>query len=267
MTTYNLSWVPSSTSSTPDSAATFSSGLTHVQSLGVGIADPAIELNGVLDLRKWCPPVDNQLNEEDCVADSSTTSLELVEIRDGMSFVKKSRFFLYYNARMETRDTDRDKGSYIHLAFYTLTTLGTCTEATWPYDESKVNVRPDWSAYREAYAHKINTYYRIDATSGDALVQQIKQALQAQHPVVFGMIVDQDYMDTGSDGLVSMPKATRLNSGGHAQCIVGYDDNRQCWIVKNSWGTGWGDAGFAYVPWAYLDVSGANDFLVPVKSH
>ena len=33
-------------------------------------------------------------------------------------------------------------------------------------------------------------------------------------------------------------------AGGHALCVVGYDDSQNCWIVKNSWGTGWGESGF-----------------------
>jgi C1A family cysteine protease len=268
MSTFKLSWKPDSTQALPVGQAThddqsFADNLDKIQAAGAVVANPGVETNGVLDLRQWCAPVDNQLSAEDCVADSTTTALEFVKIRNGLPFVKLSRLFLYYNARLQTQDTDKDAGTYIRLAFATLTSLGTCTEATWPYDLNQVSTRPAWEAYQEAYPHKISSYYRITATGGADLVTQIKQALQAQHPVVFGMIVDQDYMDVGSDGMVAMPKATRINSGGHAQCIVGYDDNKQRWIVKNSWGTGWGDGGYAHVPYTYLDASDANDFWVP----
>ncbi|MBD3237323.1 MAG: hypothetical protein GF330_11505, partial [Candidatus Eisenbacteria bacterium] len=33
----------------------------------------------------------------------------------------------------------------------------------------------------------------------------------------------------------------------HAVLLVGWDDHRQAWIIRNSWGTDWGDAGYAYV--------------------
>jgi len=221
------------------------------------------QVNGIVDLRKWAPPVDNQGDASDCVADSTTSALELLEIESGLKFVKKSRLFLYYNARLQTQETDKDKGTYIRLAFATLTSLGTCTEATWPYDLSKIAVRPSWKSYREAFSRKINSYYRIDATDGSALVDAIKQVIRAGHPVVFGMTVDQNYMDTGYDGRVAMPTANRQNAGGHAQVIVGYDDNLQRYIVKNSWGTSWGDGGYGYVPYGYLDASGANDLWVP----
>lgn len=263
MPTFKLSWKPDATQPGSFADPTFAANVAHVQAVGSAVKDPGVEQNGVLDLRKWCAPIDNQLQVSDCVADSTTSALEFIEIRDGKPFIKKSRLFLYYNARLQTQETQYDDGTYIRLAFATLTSLGTCTEATWPYDPNNVNIRPSWSAYQEAYPHKIKNFYRIDATSGADLVNAIKQALQAQHPVVFGMTVDQDYMNTGSDGKVAMPAATRVHSGAHAQLIVGYDDNQQRWIVKNSWGIGWGDMGYGYVPYAYLDASDANDFWVP----
>lgn len=266
MPTFKLSWKPDSTQPLPAGQSayndpTFADHLGKVQTAGAAVQGAVVEVNGVLDLRQWCPPVDDQGQLEDCVADSTTGGLEFIEIRDGKPFVKKSRLFLYYNARLQTQDTDKDEGTYIRLAFATLTSLGTCTEATWPYDGNNVFIRPSWRSYQEAFPHKITSFYSIQA-AGQDLIDQIKQALQAQHPVVFGMTVDNDYMSyTG--GIMPMPRPTRTGAGGHAQLIVGYDNNTQTWLVKNSWGTGWGESGYAHVPWAYLEVSKASDFWVP----
>ncbi len=38
-------------------------------------------------------------------------------------------------------------------------------------------------------------------------------------------------------------------AGGHVMTLVGYDDNEQCWIIKNSWGTNWGDEGWLKIPY------------------
>jgi C1A family cysteine protease len=235
----------------------FEDHLTKIQAVG-SITD----VNGVLDLRQWCSPIENQGSAGSCVGCGTVGALEFLQIRNGLPFVDLSRLFVYYNARLQTRDTDKDDGTYIRLAFHTLTTLGTCSEKTWPYDLNNLFVRPSWESYREAYKHKTTSYYRITATKGQDLIDAVKTALRAQHVVVFGMTVDQDYMNyTG--GIMPMPKLTRLNAGGHCQVIVGYDDNRQCWIIRNSWGTAWGEKGYAYVPYAYLDVSDADDFWVP----
>jgi len=218
---------------------------------------------GVVDLRRFCSPIEQQAQLGSCVGNSVVGGLEFLQIKQGKTpFVDLSRLFVYYNARLMTQDQDKDNGTYIRLAMGTLSSLGTCSEAKWPYDVTKVFIRPSWSSYREGYANKIDAYYKIDATGADR-IETIKAALQAQHPVVFGMIVDQDYMDVGSDGMVAMPKPVRVNSGGHAQLIVGYNDNTRRFIVRNSWGVYWGDNGYGYVPYDYLDASDADDFWVP----
>lgn len=263
MPTYKLSWRPDAGQPGAHADAKLADNIQHVQAAGAAVKNPGVETNGVLDLRQWCSPIENQFQTPECVADSTTSGLEFLVIRSGKPHVNLSRMFLYYNARLQMQETNKDDGTYIRLAFASLTTLGTCTEATWAYDANNVFIRPSWASYQEAYPHKIKSFYRIDALNSSELRTAIKQALQAQHPVVFGMTVDQDYMNTGSDGMVTMPKSTRTNEGGHAQLIVGYDDNQQRWIVKNSWGMSWGDNGYGYVPYEYLDVSDANDFWVP----
>ena len=51
--------------------------------------------------------------------------------------------------------------------------------------------------------------------------------------------------------------------GGHAVLIVGYDDTKKWWIVRNSWGVGWGDHGYFYMPYKYaLDPNLASDFWI-----
>lgn len=234
-----------------------------VEAAGSMVASPVVETNGVLDLRQWCSPVENQAQAGSCVGNAVVGALEFLQIRNGLPYTDLSRLFVYYNSRLMHGDQDKDDGTYIRIAMGTLSSLGTCSEAKWPYDLNNLFIRPSWGAYREAYPHKITSYYRIQETHGQALVDAIKRALQAQHPVVFGVLVDDAYISVGSDGMVAMPKKDRGNVGGHAQLIVGYDDNQRRWIVRNSWGTWWGDKGYAYVPYDYLDASAASDFWVP----
>jgi C1A family cysteine protease len=49
-----------------------------------------------------------------------------------------------------------------------------------------------------------------------------------------------------------MPKYNDTVLGGHAVVCVGYDDIKKVWIMRNSWGTYWGDKGYFYLPYAYL---------------
>lgn len=229
----------------------------------LGNFTPIEDSSGVIDLRKWCPPVENQRNIGSCAANSVVSALEILQIKAGEPYRHLSRLFLYYNARLTDGDPEKDVGTYLRTAYATLTGMGTCTEAAWPYDTDNVFLRPSWDAYRDAYPNKINSYYRI-AAYGKDLRDAIVRALEAQHPVSFGMIIDRDFMqNTDCDGVVAMPKETRAQCGGHAMLIVGCKDYGNTLIVRNSWGTGWGDQGYCYVPFAYLEESSADDFWVP----
>lgn len=229
--------------------------------MGASIRNPELESGGVLDLRKWCSPIEDQGHVGSCVGNSVVGALEFLQIRSGKPLVDLSRLFVYYNARLMNNDADKDAGSFIRLAMGTLSSLGACSESKWPYDVNSVCVRPTWGAYREAYANKIGAFYKIDATGSD-LIYNVKHALQCQHPVVFGMAVDVDYMQYAG-GVVSMPGTSRMGVGMHAQMICGYDENRKIFIIRNSWGTWWGEAGYAMVPYDYLLASEASDFWVP----
>lgn len=217
--------------------------------------------SGAVDLRPWCSPVEDQGQLGSCVGNGVVGALEFLQIRNGLQYDDLSRLFVYYNSRLMHQDQDKDNGTYIHLAMGTLSSLGTCSELKWPYDTSKVFIRPSWGSYREAYTNKIDSFYRISG-QGDVRDEFIKRALLSNHVVVFGMVVDQDYIDY-SGGIVPMPRSCRANSGKHCQVIVGFLDDKKCWIVRNSWGTSWGEDGYAFVPYTYLDASDADDIWVP----
>lgn len=218
--------------------------------------------NTNVDLRKFSSPVEDQGHVGSCVGNAVVGALELLRIKAGLPHTDLSRLFVYYNSRLMHQQQDRDEGTFIRLAMGTLSSLGTCTEEKWPYDPSKVFIRPSWGAYRMGYANKIDSYYKIGG-SGKTRLDYIKQALRAQCPVVFGMTIDDAYIKTGSDGMVAMPKQARINPGGHAQLIVGFNDNTERLIVRNSWGKFWCDSGHAHVPYEYLDAADARDFWVP----
>jgi C1A family cysteine protease len=62
-------------------------------------------------------------------------------------------------------------------------------------------------------------------------------------------------------GLVPMPGPQEHCLGGHAVMIVGYDDETQHVIVRNSWGTDWGIKGYFWLPYEYVtNMDLAGDF-------
>lgn len=242
----------------------FTKSASSIAAMGSTVADPVIENSGVVDLRKWCSPIEDQGHLSSCVANAIASSLELLKIRDGQPHEDLSRLFIYYNSRLMHGDANKDAGTFIRLAMGTLSSLGTCLESRWPYDLPAVNVRPTWGSYRDAYANKIGAFYSIQS-EGDQRIDEIKTALQSQHPVVFGMLINDDFMKCRG-GIVPLPQPGSHSLGGHAMLIVGYDDTQRVLIVRNSWGTWWGDSGYCLVPYAYLDIAEANDFWVPTAA-
>ncbi len=80
---------------------------------------------------------------------------------------------------------------------------------------------------------------------------------------MFGFSVYESFESqaVAKSGKVPMPKAKEKQIGGHAVLAVGYDDASKRFIVRNSWGTGWGLAGYFTIPYAYLtDANLADDF-------
>ena len=218
---------------------------------------------GVVDLRSKCPAVYNQYSIGSCVANAIVGDLEFLELMEGIPYTHLSRMFVYYNARLEMNETDKDDGSIISLAMGTLTKQGVASEATCPYDTGNVFLRPDWMAYRDAFAHTIVQSYKI-LTTGVDRHNDIQTALNAGHPVVFGTPVWNSIRGVSFDGMMPMPDSSP-SIGGHAMLIVGYDLSHQIYIIRNSWGTTWGDGGYGYMPMAYLDAAGADDFWVGTK--
>jgi len=153
---------------------------------------------------------------------------------NGIPMRDLSRLFVYYNARLAYSGQTNDNGTYIRFAMESLTRQGVCDESRWPYDVSKVNTTPGWMPYRLAFMNKLTGYYRI-MSSKSLIVSNIKKALDAKHPVVFGMSVHDEFVhEMSKTGWVS-PEPRKAKKGNHAMLIVGYNDYNNTFIVRNSW--------------------------------
>jgi C1A family cysteine protease len=58
--------------------------------------------------------------------------------------------------------------------------------------------------------------------------------------------------EVAANGELPLPTKGEDIVGGHAVVCVGYDDAKQAFIVRNSWGTGWGDKGYFYMPYEFF---------------
>ena len=103
--------------------------------------------------------------------------------------------------------------------------------------------------------------YRI-IEEGDDRLNCIIEALRANHPVVFGTDINKDFVRLRDEGPVGPPSGVVV--GGHAMLIVGYLTGLG-FIVKNSWGSDWGDGGFCIMKPEYIAWPFTRDIWVPTK--
>lgn len=218
----------------------------------------------VVDLRNQMPPVFDQGNLGSCTAQATCAAVQVDAMKQALTKPDTdtrlaSRLFVYWNARALWRDENHDAGSTIRNNFKAMTKWGLCDEVTWPYDVRNGLKKPAPAAYAEALGRRKGSYFRLAHTQ-----MQIQAALAEGLPVSFGMAIWDSFMtdEVEKTGIMPMPSPKDSIIGGHAMLLVGYDDTRQLYIVRNSWGE-WGDKGYGYIPYGLVhDRDIASDFWV-----
>jgi hypothetical protein len=230
-------------------------------------------LVGNVDLREHTTST-NQYSAGSCAGNATADSVEVLNSIEKKAKVELSRLFVYTLARnfMDMdgdgrSDIDKDEGTYIRLCFDVLSRFGICREdlpagkGGWPYDLDKLHTLPDLKAMRAATGHRIHSYYRITGTGEDRL-DEVISALRSKHPVVFGTNINSAFRKVSSLKPIGAPDGATI--GGHAMLIVGYLEGKG-FIIKNSWGSGWGAKGFCVMAPDYITWSGTRDIWVPTK--
>ncbi len=216
-----------------------------------------------VDLRSQCPPVYDQGQLGSCTANAIGAAIQFERIKQSLSpnFIP-SRLFIYYNERVIEGTVSTDSGAQIRDGIKSVAKQGACPEPDWPYDISKFTVRPPKADFTDALKDRAVSYSR--------LVQNpnlLKGCLASGYPFVFGFTVYESFESqaVAKSGTVPMPSPGEQTVGGHAVLAVGYDDSAQRFIVRNSWGTGWGTNGYFTMPYAYVTDSNLADDLWTIR--
>ena len=70
--------------------------------------------------------------------------------------------------------------------------------------------------------------------------------------IVFAIAIYNSIGEMKADNVIPLPKPGEEMQGGHAILCVGYDNAKRVFIIRNSWGTSWGDKGYAYLPYDFM---------------
>jgi len=208
-----------------------------------------------IDLRELCSPVRDQGQLGACTGFAITAMREFWELKcqSPTPMVVLSPLFVYYQERLLENTINQDAGAMIRDGMKVLTKIGVCPEVDMPYDITKFTQAPLAQAVADAAQFLITSYKRVTTLNG------LKHALAGGTPAVLGIRVYASFESqaVAQTGVVPMPGPNEQLLGGHAVLCVGYKDDSTVdgggsLIVKNSWSDGWGDKGYFYLPYAYV---------------
>ncbi len=166
------------------------------------------------------------------------------------------------------------QGTYLSEAMQTLETVGDLPFTQFAYDEYSCGRTPNNDEKRAANQFKIKGYNRLTVSGNkyqpDMLA--IKQNIAQGAPVVIGMMVGGSFTKQMQGKKVWFPTQADYNQrnfGGHAMCVIGYDDYLEggAFQIMNSWGPAWGENGVAWVRYKDFDYFNKEAFgLYPMGS-
>lgn len=209
-----------------------------------------------VDLRPKCPPVYDQGQLGSCTANAIAAALQFDECQADPAAPTPSRLFIYYNERVIEGTVGSDSGAQIRDGIKSVAKIGAPPETDWAYDITKFAEKPPKPAFADASKTRAIAYMRVSQT-----LTQLKGCLAAGFPFVFGFTVYESFMTPAmqASGVGSLPGPGEKVEGGHAVMAVGYDDASQSFVVRNSWGTTWGMAGYFTFPYPYLTEADLSD--------
>lgn len=227
--------------------------------------------NNGIDLRQWCSPIEDQGQIGSCTSQAGVSLIEYYERRAFGKHIDASRLFLYKTTRNLMGETG-DTGAYLRDTMKAMVLFGLPPEAYWPYDITKFDAEPTAFCYAFADNYKALMYYRLDTIgiTPQNLLTLLKQKLMQGLPFMFGFSV---FSSISSSSMIPYPQRGEKLLGGHAISCVGFNDSVKignytgALLIRNSWGTTWGDKGYGWLPYQYVLSGLACDFWSLVKAN
>lgn len=252
-----------------------------VKMLGISPTE-TYELPTKVDLKEWCSPIEDQQQLGSCTAQAVVGIVEYFERRAFDKHIDGSRLFVY-KATRNLMGLTGDIGAWMRSAMGGLVLCGVPPEKYWPYTDKQ----PDFDEEPPAFVYAIADNYEAlkylchDPVGMnipvDQVLQKVKKFLVAGIPSAFGFFGFPSSDMSNVKGGIPYPCPGEWTVWGHAVVAVGYDDklkikNTLCnketkgaLLIRNSWGSDWGDEGYGWLPYAYVLSGLALDFWSLLK--
>lgn len=201
-----------------------------------------------VDLRSSFSDIKDQGQLGTCSVFSMVSVYEYI-LKKSKREINLSERFVYYNILNDSGNME-DTGSSLYGVVESMTKYGVCAENYCEYNVDLYDFRPSEDAYKDAMAHKIKIAKNVKINHKD-----ITSALSEGYPVTISLKI-YDSFGNSSKGFIFRPTDEEIKDekyGNHAMVICGYSEEEKVYIVRNSWGKQFGDKGYCYIPFSYIE--------------
>lgn len=219
-----------------------------------------------VDFRPDASPIRDQGLRGSCTAFAVSGILEYMIYRAFGERFDASEIFLY-NATKHLLGWEGDSGAYLRSTMKALRVFGVSPEDLWEYDEVEIDQDPNPYAISAARNYNDINYFRHDADESLNPICHafsIKKYLAAGIPSALGFYGYSDFNEGNNPGEIPIPNPEASVRWAHAVGVFGYDDEKEIYhptigkttqgafIIRNSWGTDWGQDGYGWMPYEYF---------------
>jgi C1A family cysteine protease len=229
---------------------------TIKDAIAAGALAGAAKLPAGVDLRAAWWTINDQENTGSCVGWATADGVVRWHMHEAGK-LKAAEKLSPRHVWMASKETDsirgmpetflEEAGTMLKAAMKVAHKYGVAKETDLPFHLATTMYTGDENTfYAKAAKHRIASFTNLKRNLTDW-----KTWLAQNGPILVGLDVDESWDDAGAHGGkidVFKPDTVR---GGHAVALVGYRSDGR-FIVRNSWGTGWGDQGFGYVKPSYI---------------
>lgn len=188
------------------------------------------------------PPVYDQGSVGSCTAQALAGAVETLHARLGYPAERPDRVALYHREREAIGLPAEDSGAILADG------LAALRRGYEPERAHPVTWGPAWTAAPPALAPDAPRVVSAEPLAID--VATVCWELASGHPVAVGLSITSAWFACAGE----LPEPAGASVGGHAVLLVGYDLSRRAFCVRNSWGTSWGEGGYAWLPFAWLSL-------------